>query len=124
MDEGSWEPFLLEGTSTFFLSFAKCMEQRCSQLKCCCWDLRTLIIIIIIITLLVVCLGFFLLSPLSEAVCQRTSVIISPSYIFFFLGCLFLVFFFFPAELMLHCCISQLLFVGFREAVCEVSTSL
>lgn len=53
---------------------------------------------------------FFLLSPLSEAVCQRTSVIISPS--------------FFPAELMLHCCISQLLFVGFREAVCEVSTSL
>lgn len=30
----------------------------------------------------------------------------------------------FPAELMLHCCISQLLFVGFREAVCEVSTSL
>ena len=49
-----------------------------------------------------------LLAPLWEAVCQRTSVItpLLP-----------------PAELTLHCCISQLL-CGFREAVCEVSTSL
>lgn len=55
-------------------------------------------------------LHFFkiLLAPLREAVCQRTSVItpLLP-----------------PAELMLHCCISQLL-CGFCEAVCEVSTSL
>lgn len=35
-----------------------------------------------------------------------------------------MILFFFTAELMLHCCISQLLFVGFCEAVCEVSTSL
>lgn len=55
---------------------------------------------------------FFLLSPLLEAVCQRTSVIISPSFVS--VGIFFvLVVFSPPAELMLHCCISQLLFVGF-----------
>lgn len=68
-DEGSWEPFLLEGTSHFpFLPEMFGVSVQSTEMLLLGFE--TLIMLIIII---------LLLSPLLEAVCQRTSVIISPS---------------------------------------------
>lgn len=68
-DEGSWEPFLLEGTSNFpFLPEMFGVSVQSTEMLLLGFE--TLIMLIIII---------LLLSPLLEAVCQRTSVIISPS---------------------------------------------
>lgn len=67
-DEGSWEPFLLEGTSNFpFLPEMFGVSVQSTEMLLLGFE--TLIMLIIIL----------LLSPLLEAVCQRTSVIISPS---------------------------------------------
>lgn len=68
-DEGSWEPFLLEGTSNFSL-LPEMFGVSVQSTEMLLLGFETLIMLIIIV---------LLLSPLLEAVCQRTSVIISPS---------------------------------------------
>lgn len=101
-------PFSQRGQVPYpdFLRLRSVWSNSCGRLKCY-WNLKTWLFLSSF-------LPFFFkkktkrLAPLWEAVCQRTSVIMPLLP---------------PAELTLHCCISQLL-CGFREAVCEVSTSL
>lgn len=105
-DEGSWEPFLLEGTSNFpFLPEMFGVSVQSTEM---------------------LLLGFETFNYADYYFVTFPSIgsCVPKNQCHNFSLFTMMIFFFFPAELMLHCCISQLLFVGFCEAVCEVSTSL